>query len=227
MTANKTNIKHPCFLELNKDINKRYVLIFNIWDNKKCSKSITQYDTIDEVKEEYMFINELYANTPRPKRIPKEDNYRRRYGKKEYNISYEGGARFWGYIIIDYDKNEIIKIHNDGLLDFEGKTITLRMKDFYLRKPGEIPEDYTFECNAEYEGWLQYRWGNKKNAVDYVAPPKPKKKPKNLFEEFGYDYETHGLMEFPEPEYYDTEIIENKFADLLDKETKQRLLDRW
>ena len=34
-------------------------------------------------------------------------------------------------------------------------------------------------------------------------------------------------MEFPEPEDYDTEIIENKFADLLDKETKQRLLDRW
>ena len=32
MTTNKTIIKHPCFLELNKDINKRYVLIFNIWD---------------------------------------------------------------------------------------------------------------------------------------------------------------------------------------------------
>lgn len=227
MTTNKTNIKHPCFLELNKDINKRYVLIFNIWDNKKCSKSITQYDTIEEVKEEYMFINELYANTPRPQRIPKEIIYRGRYHKKEYNISYEDGARFWGYIIIDYDKNEIIKIHNDGLLDFEGRTITLRMKDFYLRKPGEIPEDYNFECDAEYEGWLQYRWGNRMNAVDYVAPPKPQKKPKNLFEEFGYDYETHGLMESPAHEDYNTEAIENNFADLLDKETKQRLLDRW
>lgn len=224
MTENKTNInKHLCFLELNKDINKRYVLIFNIWDNKKCSKSITQYDTIEEVKEEYMFINELYANTPRPKRIPKEDNYRRRYGKKEYNISYEGGARFWGYIIIDYDKNEIIKIHNDGLLDFEGKTITLRMKDFYLRKPGEIPEDYTFECNAEYEGWLQYRWGNRKNAVDYVAPKKdltPKESHKlEIYDGCEEDYELD--------EDYEAELIENKFADLLDKETKQRLLDRW
>lgn len=223
MIANKTNIKHPCFLELNKDINKRYVLIFNIWDNKKCSKSITQYDTIDEVKEEYMFINELYANTPRPQRIPKEDNYRRRYGKKEYNISYEGGARFWGYIIIDYDKNEIIKIHNDGLLDFEGRTVTLRMKDFYLRKPGEIPEDYNFECNAEYEGWLQYRWGNRMNAVDYVAPKKdltPKESHKlDIYDGCEEDYEL-------DEDYY-AEIIENKFADLLDKETKQRLLDRW
>lgn len=224
MSSNVVSSKHPCFLELNKDINKRYVLIFNIWDDKKCSKSITQYDTIEEVKEEYILINELYCNTTRPQKIVKEDN---RYGKKKYKISYEGGARFWGYIIIDYNNNEIIKIHNDGLLDFEGRTITLRMKDFYLRKPGEIPEDYIFECNAEYEGWLQYRWGNGMNAVDYVAPPKPKKKSKNLFEEFGYDYETHGLMEFPEPEDYDTEIIENTFADLLDKETKQRLLNRW
>lgn len=226
MSANVVNSKHPCFLELNKDINKRYVLIFNIWDDKKFSQTINQYDTIEDVKEEYKLINELYCNTPRPQKIFKKDNYRRHYGKKEYNISYEGGARFWGYIIIDYDKNEIIKIHNDGLLDFEGKTITLRMKDFYLRKPGEIPEDYKFECGAEYEGWLQYRWGNRMNAVDYVAPPK-KQKTENLYEEFGYDYETNDLMEFPTSEDYDAEIIENKFADLLDKETKQRLLDKW
>lgn len=223
MTTNKTIIKHPCFLELNKDINKRYVLIFNIWNDKKCSRSITQYDTFEEVKEEYILINELYCNTPRPKRIPTEGNYRRRYGKKEYKICYEKDERYWGYIIIDYDKNEIIKIHNDGLLDFEGRTITLRMKDFYLRKPGEIPEDYNFECNAEYEGWLQYRWGNRMNAVDYAAPKKdltPKKSHKlEIYDGCEEDYKLE--------EDYNTETIENKFADLLDKETKQRLADRW
>ena len=223
MTTNKTIIKHPCFLELNKDINKRYVLIFNIWNDKNCSRSITQYDTIEEVKEEYILINELYCNTPRPQRIPKEIIYRGRYHKNEYKLSYENGARFWGYIIIDYDKNEIIKIHNDGLLDFEGRTITLRMKDFYLRKPGEIPEDYNFECNAEYEGWLQYRWGNRMNAVDYVAPKKdltPKKSHKlEIYDGCEEDYKLE--------EDYNTETIENKFADLLDKETKQRLADRW
>ena len=97
------------------------------------------------------------------------------------------------------------------------------MKDFYLRGVDEIPIDYKFECYSEYEGWLQYRWGNRMNAVDYVAPKKdltPKESHKlDIYDGCEEDYELD--------EDYEAELIENKFADLLDKETKQKLCDRW
>ena len=97
------------------------------------------------------------------------------------------------------------------------------MKDYYLREPGEIPEDFKFSCHAEYDGWLQYRWGNHMNAVDYVAPSKPKKTKKVI----GFDFETQGMPEFPMPDDYDNEFLENKFADMIDKETQKRLMDKY
>lgn len=36
--------------------------------------------------------------------------------------------------------------------------------DFFFRGPLEIPEDYKWDV-GEYEGWLQFRWGDGKNAV--------------------------------------------------------------
>lgn len=36
--------------------------------------------------------------------------------------------------------------------------------DFFFRGPGEVPEDYKWD-DGEYEGWLQYRWGDGKNAL--------------------------------------------------------------
>lgn len=38
--------------------------------------------------------------------------------------------------------------------------------DFFFRSPGEIPEDYKWDV-GEYEGWLQYRWGDGLNKIDY------------------------------------------------------------
>ena len=40
-------------------------------------------------------------------------------------------------------------------------------------------------------------------------------------------FETDDLDSFPAPDNYNAEFIESKFEDLLSKETKQRLLDRW
>lgn len=214
-----TSFKVKCFREIEENINKRYVLIFNIWADRKVTKTISQFDDFEDVKEEYMLIDEMYNDTPKPTKLPKEKHSTSRI----INLDFSDGKKFWGYIVIDYEKNEIIRIHNDGLQKF-GRKINESMKDYYLREPGEIPEDFKFSCQAEYDGWLQYRWGNRMNAVDYVAPPKPKKKPKT---EIGYDFETCGLGGFPTPDDYDNEILENKFADMIDKETQKRLMDKY
>ena len=36
--------------------------------------------------------------------------------------------------------------------------------DFFFRGPSEIPPDYKWD-EGEYEGWLQFRWGDGKNAI--------------------------------------------------------------
>ena len=224
MDANIINFKSLCFrqTEYGKNITKPYIIVFEIWDDKKWTRNVNEFDTLDEVMEEAKLINLYYQDTPKPTRVAKDEGYHRRYSKKEYNIVFENGAKYWGYVIINYDKNQIIKIGHDGLKS-QGKKIDVYMKDFFLRGIDEIPEDYKFECHAEYEGWLQYRWGDGKNAVDYVEPKKdltPKESHKlEIYDGCEEDYELD--------EDYEAELIQTKFEDLLDKETKQRFCDRW
>ena len=40
----------------------------------------------------------------------------------------------------------------------------LQELDFFFRGPSEIPPDYKWDI-GEYEGWLQFRWGDGKNAI--------------------------------------------------------------
>lgn len=223
MSVNIINYKRLCFRQTDwgKNITKSYVLVFEVWDDKKWIRNVNEFDTLDEVMEEAKLINIYYQDTPKPTRVYKEDGYHRRYGKKEYETVFENGAKYWGYIIIDYDKNQIIKIAHDGLE--QGKKINLYMKDYFLRGVDEIPEDYKFECIVEYEGWLQYRWGDGKNAVGYVEPKKdltPKESSKlEMYEGCEEDYELD--------EDYEYEAIENTFDDLLDKETKKKLIEKY
>ena len=49
--------------------------------------------------------------------------------------------------------------------DFKIYKKDLKLLDTLFRKPGEIPEDYKWD-NGEYEGWLQFRWGNGLNAIE-------------------------------------------------------------
>ena len=211
-------VKIPCFKHSSefKKLKNPYVVIFNLWGNKFIQQ-INDYATLEEALEEAKLINIYYADTPKPIRV--KDHYQswssRSCNKPIY--SYSNGGKFWGFIVLDYNKNEIVKIGHDGLKGF-GKKITLEMKDYFLRNANEIPENYQFDI-GEYDGWLQYRWGDGKNAVNYVEPKK-----KNTI---GFDFETGDLSSFPVPDNYNAEFIESKFEDLLSKETKQRLLDRW
>ena len=45
--------------------------------------------------------------------------------------------------------------------------------DEYFCGPSEVPKDYDWD-DGEYEGWLQFRWGDGKNAIGYTEPKKGK-----------------------------------------------------
>ena len=71
--------------------------------------------------------------------------------------------------------NEDYKYCNtEHLGSFDKKTNRLYIKDYVFRGENEIPKNYHWD-DGEYEGWLQFRWGDGKNAIDYVEPTKTEK----------------------------------------------------
>jgi len=161
----------------NIDRPTKYCVIFNTYTDSPKSFSVTPFETLDEAMEEAKLINEMYCNTPKPEKKYVERGGRYK-GKKwyhdSYNLDYSNGAYFWGYMVLDMINKKIIKLVNTVKhcgFTFENK-ITLANIDVLFRDENEISDDYIWDMRGEYEGWLQFRWGDKKNALDYVEPPK-------------------------------------------------------
>ena len=76
------------------------------------------------------------------------------------------GEAFWGYLVADCETEKIIKWGHDCLRVYNKESDIRRIKDWIFRKDDEIPKDYKWS-NGEYEGWLQYRWGDGLNAIKY------------------------------------------------------------
>ena len=157
---------------------KRYVLIFNKWqDYVNDCLSVSEYDTLDEVKEEISLINKFYHDTPRPKFVTTKYS---RYRKKR-DVQFEENTFFWGFIVLDFEKCKCIEVGHDGICIGSKsnninrvKNFSLANADYFFRKDDEIPQDYKWD-DGEYEGWLQFRWGDGKNAIGYVEPEVQKK----------------------------------------------------
>ena len=149
---------------------KRYMLIFNKWSYYKTHEDISEYDTMMEVDAEIKLLEEAYGDTPRPK-LKRNKSWYVRSGKSTEVLDYEWsspsiGEAFWGYLVADTETERIVKWGNDCLRAYNRDTDVRRIKDWLFRKDDEIPSDYKWS-NGEYEGWLQYRWGNGLNAVKY------------------------------------------------------------
>jgi hypothetical protein len=56
-------------------------------------------------------------------------------------------------------------LHTLGKKEFD-----LQWTDRFFRDPTEIPDDYAWDDPEEYDGWLQYRWGDGKNSLTYREP---------------------------------------------------------
>jgi hypothetical protein len=141
------------------------MVIFDKWNKTEFHEDKTEYDTITEALEETKLLEEFYADTPRPKLL------RHRYADTWYIGDYSWGDEcfgeaFWGYAILDFEGEKVIKWGHDQLKYVKKTDDIRRVKDRFFRKAGEIPDGYKFDI-GEYEGWLQYRWGDGKNAVKY------------------------------------------------------------
>ena len=162
----------------------KYCVVFNTYTNSLKSFSITPFDTLDEALEEAKLINIVYSPTPRPKKIYKTIYHYRRSRSRDFEFDFSDGSYFWGYMILDMTDCKIIKLVNTVKMPghvFSGK-ITLNDIDVLFRREDEVPDDYIWDARGEYNGWLQFRWGDGKNAIDYVEPPK-----KEHSKDFEYD----------------------------------------
>ena len=145
---------------------KRYIIIFNKWSAYKIHEDISEYDTIAEVNDEIKLLEEVYRDTPRPN--PKrwyKDFKNTNINNYLWNAESIGEA-FWGYLVADCETEKIIRWGHDCLRVYNKESDIRRIKDWLFRKDDEIPKDYKWS-NGEYEGWLQYRWGDGLNAIKY------------------------------------------------------------
>lgn len=222
-----------------KKENKPFCIIFSKWTDELLSWSITFFDTIDEVKEETQLLEEMYKSVSRPYKeiIPEESSY---FNKKYRIVFDKDNQYYWGYIIIDFE-NEKIQYFRDGVYvpttslkkkywylnqcyHFDRKEDQLLIKDKLLRteKDSNI-NDYKFSA-GEYDGWLQFRWGNGKNAINKTSPEelleankKKKYKPKDkYFKKYDEDIE---LTE--------EEKIQEDMDKEFDKENSKYLMDKY
>lgn len=149
---------------------KRYVLIFDKWQiTSRRNLSISEFDSTEEVAEEISLINKFYNDTPKPEKI-RDKNYTT--WNKKYTYSYKNDRWWWGYMVLDMEKEKCLEIGHDGFAAFKRiRDFDLEAKDYFFRKDGEIPDNYDF-AEGEYDGWIQFRWGDGKNAIGYVEPEK-------------------------------------------------------
>ena len=145
---------------------KRYMVIFQKWSEKEFHEDKTEYDTLAEAMEEAQLLEEFYADTPSPKKLTRYDwRTRKDTHYHEWGEPYLDEA-LWGYVILDFEEEKVIRWGHDQLKFVNKSDDIKRIKDRFFRKEDEVPEGYKWDV-GEYEGWLQFRWGNGKNSVEF------------------------------------------------------------
>jgi len=151
---------------------KRYVVIFNIFRDHLETRNITEYDTLGEALEEARLLNIYYQDTPKPQK----DRSKHQSGRLGYQWIYPTAeSRWWGYLVLDMKDAKLLKVGGAGmyisyLRTLGKKEFDLQWTDRFFRDPSEIPDGYLWDDPEEYDGWLQYRWGDGKNSLTYKEP---------------------------------------------------------
>lgn len=172
----------------------KYCVIFNTWRETPESFSCTEFDTLDEALDEAKELNKLYSNTPKPIKVYNKNGKHKdgigwRYDRYDWDFS--NNKHFWGYVVLDMINSKFIKIVNglNNKICTVSKTPDLYDYDVFFRGEDEIPTDYQWDARGEYDGWLQFRWGDGKNAIDYIEPKKKERPGQDEYREI-YDEAT-------------------------------------
>ena len=213
----------------------RYVLVTNIWGEEPpkfvpwkekswqrknrfiFESEKLEFDTIEEAKEYINLFESICSEYERPEKEPKKP-----YSNSERKYIFDSpNKKLWGWLLGDRETRNLVWGH-DKLYKYSNKTNKLELFDFLFRGPDEIPKDYKWDI-GEYDGWLQFRWGDGKNAIGYVEPEN-EKKIKNNEEELYEIIDDDLYIDINDREY---ENIENNFLKEEDKEKLRLLADRW
>jgi len=215
----------------------RYAILFNLFtDCYRKSYSISLYDNIDECYGECDELDNLYKDHNLPIVTDEVVEVTNNHSYKTYKtqkivkkFDFSNNRTWWGYVVLDFEKCLIVRVGGYGFYLKDYPNIrklkganSLEIRDYFFRNVDEVPDNYKWDGIEEYNGWLQFKWGNGKNAVDYVEPHKEKT---TQPEEFGYDIETEGLYDcFAN---YEHDQLEEKFSDLISKETRKHLMEKF
>ena len=146
----------------------------------KRTNDYDEFDTIYEVNDYINFIKEYYRDVEKPYLVPehwvhrlngKIVNHRPTHDyqyehKDAYWEAEDGKRKNWGYYVFDYETERVIDHGGADHPEFTKQyKQNLAIRDVLFRGKDEIPEDYKWD-NGEYEGWLQFRWGNGLNAIE-------------------------------------------------------------
>ena len=206
---------------------KRYVLLFSLKGQYGVrSLSRSEFDNIGDCEEECKELNKMYSTHKIPTVLEKKWNGvypRKRHLETIWD--YSDNRSWWGYIVLDMQECKAIKVGGYGFNCTNYKcydscrTINTDKaeRDYFFRDPEVCPDEYEWK-QGEYKGWLQFKWGDGKNAIGYVEPPKPKKKEVEKIDPYE-DYEL-------ESEFV-AEMIEDKYDSIIEKETQKRLMDKY
>lgn len=202
---------------------KRYVLITNVWgrvpdkyqgwnyknlsSNKLViDKERTEFDTMDEVKEHLALFQEYCSTFTKAAR---KDRYLCKKG--EWWEFDSPNTKAWGWLLGDRETMNMVW-GGEKLYNYDSRTDKRVLKDILFRGPDEVPEGYKWD-SGEYEGWLQFRWGDGKNAVGYVE----KNTSKNT---------THHNESLDDYEDWE-DSVEDEYIRKETKELEKKLEDRW
>ena len=153
--------------------------------NKKEHRKVSyeEFDTIEELHEAMHLYDEIYKDTPIPYEIESyyydpvtgsinigrftDSKINNRAKRIKSHIHYGNGVyQHWGYVTLDFEEEKILGQYHTKFNDsWKQWRSNLDLLNTYFLKDGEIPKDYVWD-EGEYEGWLQYRWGNGLNKIE-------------------------------------------------------------
>ena len=176
---------------------KRFIVVTNIWGMKwnmfhtglkdYIKEEREYFDTMEEVNDYVNLFEGVYNGTDDKITFSKPCEL---WGyvvgdTKQFSITKWGGNMKYLSKCCKRNQEGIVKPipysnANLGLSfmysfnNMDSKMNNLYTKDYIFRDENEIPQNYHWD-NGEYEGWLQFRWGDGKNAIDYVESTKTEK----------------------------------------------------
>ena len=224
---------------------KRYIVVTNVWGKKwnifhtglkdYIKEEREEFDTMEEVNDYVNLFEGIYKDT--------KDNpsFKEPFEMWGYVVGDTNQFKFikWGGTGMKHmskgvrrNSKRIVKPvpHSNMKLgeafsytfhNFDSRMNNLYNKDYVFRCKDEIPANYRWD-DGEYEGWLQFRWGDGTNAIGYVKPVKENKTPDDIV-----DFAEMEDPWFEQEHDENIEEIENSFLRDEDKEKLKKLADRW